>query len=506
VAGRKTGPHHSGELAAANSGRRPQWIANHIGMIEKRLLDRGPLAAKAVPIDASARARKSRPASEQCARERGGGRGIANAHFSEHDEIHILADDRVSGPDRGEKISLAHGGRSGEIGGRPFEFKWHHTELRTRELRKLIDRRTARGKIGDHLYGHFGRKRRNPLASDTVISGEDENFALLERGRIASLPGRKPAREVFQAPKASLGLGQLGLAGAGRIGHSRIGAGKIEASGAQVIERDEIGHFSVGSKVQRGGTRDITGMGGIITDLRVGLAFCTRLPISSPDGVRLADAAWTLPVAGGVVGAAGALVYCAATGLDLPPVVSATLAIATTAIVTGCLHEDGLGDTADGFGGGRSPARVLEIMRDSRIGTYGVIALILSFALRIGALASLPSAGLAALTLIGANAGARGALPVFMRAVPQAREDGLSAGAGIPSQGSAASAAIIGLLALLLCLGLGASLWTLFLTTAALLLLARLACKTAGGQTGDVLGTAEQTVEILTLLVVASLW
>lgn len=247
-------------------------------------------------------------------------------------------------------------------------------------------------------------------------------------------------------------------------------------------------------------------MGGITTDLRTGLAFCTRLPVTAPEGARLTDAAWTFPVAGAVVGLIGGAVFVACAALDLPAFVSATLAIAATALATGALHEDGLADTADGFGGACSAERAVEIMRDSRIGTYGVIALIVTFLLRIGALASLASAGAAlpALALIAAHAGARGALPVFMRAVPRAREDGLSAAAGRPSEGAAAGAVAIGLVVTLLCLGLGVTALSALLIAVALALLARMAIRKIGGQTGDVLGTAEQTGEVLILLVASA--
>lgn len=247
-------------------------------------------------------------------------------------------------------------------------------------------------------------------------------------------------------------------------------------------------------------------MGGLITDLKTGLAFCTRLPVAAPGGRRLADAAWTLPLAGVVVGAVGALVYTLADGLKLPPFVSATLAVGATVAITGCLHEDGLADMADGFGGGQTKARTLEIMRDSRIGTYGVIALILSFLLRVGAIANLATPSLVAVSLIGAHAAARGALPVFMRGVPRARQDGLSVGAGLPGPGAATGAAAIGLLISVFCLGLGTGLWAALLVAAALIVLGLWSLKKIGGQTGDVLGGAEQTAEIMVLLVAASLW
>ena len=87
---------------------------------------------------------------------------------------------------------------------------------------------------------------------------------------------------------------------------------------------------------------------------------------------------WTFPVVGAGVGALGALVYWLADRLGLDPILSAILAVAATLLLTGCLHEDGLADTADGFGASVSRERKLDIMRDSEIGTYGASALILS--------------------------------------------------------------------------------------------------------------------------------
>ena len=247
-------------------------------------------------------------------------------------------------------------------------------------------------------------------------------------------------------------------------------------------------------------------MGAITTELRTGLAFCTRLPVTAPATASLAQAAWTFPVVGALVGAIGALVYWLADGLSLPPFVSATLAVAATALVTGCLHEDGLADTADGFGGGGTKDRKLEIMRDSRTGTYGVVALIVSFLLRAGAIASLAGPGLAAAALIAAHAGGRAALPLFMRAVPNAREDGLSARMGTPPTGPSSIAALVGLVLLMLFLGVGTGLVAALLVVVGLIVVARLSLKQIGGQTGDVLGAVEQTSEILILLTAAALW
>lgn len=248
-------------------------------------------------------------------------------------------------------------------------------------------------------------------------------------------------------------------------------------------------------------------IGGLITDLKTGLAFLTRLPLAHSaraEGADVARAAWTFPIVGAVVGGFGALAYWLAHAAGQHPFVSCVLALAATVLVTGCLHEDGLADTVDGFGGGASPERKLEIMRDSGIGAYGASALVLSLMLRAGAVASLADPALVTPALIAAHAGARATLPAFMRLVPRARQDGLAADAGRPPLGSTVLAGVLGLIAVWLSLGLSGALIALLLVAAASGLMAWLTLRQIGGQTGDVLGALEQACEILILLVAAA--
>jgi adenosylcobinamide-GDP ribazoletransferase len=246
---------------------------------------------------------------------------------------------------------------------------------------------------------------------------------------------------------------------------------------------------------------------GLSTDLKTGLAFLTRLPLAraAPStGGDIAEASWTFPIVGAGLGVLGALVYWIAHGLNLPAFVGAALAVAAILLATGCLHEDGLADTVDGFGGGTTEVRKLEIMRDSQLGSYGAAALTLSLMLRVGAIAALAEPATVVAALIAAHAGARAVMPMFMRRVPRARLDGLSAETGAPPQQSAMLAIAIGVAVLLLCLGFGATLVTALLLTIALGLLAWLSMAQIGGQTGDVLGTVEQVSEIVILLVAAA--
>ena len=245
----------------------------------------------------------------------------------------------------------------------------------------------------------------------------------------------------------------------------------------------------------------------LVAELKAALMFFTRLPI--PNGAAmeegsLARATWAAPVAGVVVGLIGALVYWIAWKLNLPPLPSAVLALAATAAVTGALHEDGLADVADGFGGGKTVERKLEIMRDSRIGTYGVCALILSFMLRAGAIAALADPKLVAFALVAAHAASRATLPAFMTAVPPARTDGLSAGAGSPPKESIGIAAAIGVLMLALMLGIGSGIIAIVFVLLGFVFLWWLCERQIKGQTGDVLGALQQAAEILVLLTAAA--
>ena len=239
-------------------------------------------------------------------------------------------------------------------------------------------------------------------------------------------------------------------------------------------------------------------------ELKASIVFCTRLPLlpATPlSGNSLSRAAWAFPVAGILVGLVGAIVYGIVHRLGLPPWPAAALSVAATMLATGCLHEDGLADTADGFGGGNTREQKLNIMRDSRIGAYGVCALAMALLLRVGALASLPGAHAVVWALIASHAAARATVPALMLLLPPARSDGLSFDAGKPAGEAVAAAAVIGFLILAICLHLGHGLLALIVLATIVALMAWLATRQIGGQTGDVLGALEQVSEIAVLLV-----
>jgi len=247
-----------------------------------------------------------------------------------------------------------------------------------------------------------------------------------------------------------------------------------------------------------------------LADVRACLGLLTRIPMpgGSEDGAaaraQLAGASWAFPVVGALIGAMGAVVFVLASAVGLPPWVAALLAVASTVLTTGGLHEDGLADVADGFGGAVAPEDKLAIMRDSRIGTYGTLALILSVALRAAALAAIAEPLAAAAALVAAHAGARAGLPAVMRGVPLARADGLAADAGMPEAATVGTAiGLAGLIAFVM-LGVGTAVLALAAAAAATAAMAAWARRQIGGYSGDVLGAVQQLAEIAILLAVAT--
>lgn len=232
-------------------------------------------------------------------------------------------------------------------------------------------------------------------------------------------------------------------------------------------------------------------------------ALLTALPVSvdhAAAGARGAAAAWAYPLIGALVGLIGGLVYAALAGLGVAGAPAGFAAVAAMAVVTGMLHEDGLADMADGLGLAHGKARALEIMRDSRVGSFGVAALILALGARATAIGAF-SAVEAILALAAAGALSRTALVWVWRLLPAAREEGLAAEAGRPEQATALAALAIGVALALPAVGLsgGALLGALAATVLVASLVARLALRRIGGQTGDVLGGVQQLTEAAAL-------
>lgn len=243
-------------------------------------------------------------------------------------------------------------------------------------------------------------------------------------------------------------------------------------------------------------------------DIIAALGLLTRLPVrvdAARATQRSALSAWAWPLAGLVPALVGWAVGTTAICAGLPSLFAACLMLLGQIMVTGALHEDGLADVADGFWGGYDRARRLEIMKDSRIGAYGVIGLVLILGLRATALAAILNAPaiLSALIIVGVTS--RLPMVLLMSAQPNARGHGLASQVGRPKAptvwiASIATALIVLTLApsalplLLVCLGLGS------------IALAATAKAKIGGQTGDVLGASQQISEVIALAVMVSLF
>lgn len=244
-----------------------------------------------------------------------------------------------------------------------------------------------------------------------------------------------------------------------------------------------------------------------IADLHLATVFLTRLPLPPLGALgegALARSMRAFPLAGALVGFCAGLVYWAASAL-LTPALAGLAAVAASVWLTGAMHEDGLADVADGLGGGRDRAHKLEIMHDSRVGSYAVAALIFSIALRSQSVAALADGGKALAALVAAAAVSRAALPVMMAAWVPARRDGLAVSTGRPGGGVAATAAGLGLLLLLVCLGLKAALAALATALCLAAVVWVLARRGIGGYTGDVLGATQQAMELGVLLAVVGM-
>jgi adenosylcobinamide-GDP ribazoletransferase len=231
--------------------------------------------------------------------------------------------------------------------------------------------------------------------------------------------------------------------------------------------------------------------------------FSTRLPVPEWIGhsqAQLDRAARYFPLVGALVGAIGAAVTLGA-ALRLPASIAILLGMAATLLATGAFHEDGLADSCDAFGGGWDKAQVLAIMKDSRIGSYGAIAIGLALLIKFQALYAIDAlaspAGLA-IALVAAHAASRLAPLALMRWLDYARDD--ASGKAKPlarsiDNGGLVLAAVFGLAPCVM-LAADAALAALFgmaLTTAASAVYFR---RRIGGYTGDCLGASQQLAEI----------
>ena len=245
----------------------------------------------------------------------------------------------------------------------------------------------------------------------------------------------------------------------------------------------------------------------LLDDARICLIFFTRIPVSWPEDLpreRITRAFQAAPIVGLTTGLIGALVYALSFWAFNGSVhICATLAVAAQVLSTGAFHEDGFADFFDGVGGGQTPEARLEIMRDSRIGTYGSVALLLAVILKIFLVSEIAQVWQAGLCLIISGTLARVALVHFMTLVKPAAQDGISAEAGQPTKFEATTATIMGgviaSVSVVLAVQLGFILPAIGAVVGAGLgagLIALVSSKHLGGQTGDALGASAVAAEI----------
>lgn len=236
-------------------------------------------------------------------------------------------------------------------------------------------------------------------------------------------------------------------------------------------------------------------------DMVSALSFFSRLPVANPPGsLNLRESAGAWPLAGLLLAVCPAVVVVVNSWLGITLLVSAFLAVAAAIAVTGALHEDGLADTFDGLSHGRSMSERLAIMRDSRLGAFGTLALILSVGIRVAAVAGLavyPSD--AVMALLGTAVVSRSLALWHWSVLPPARHDGMAFEAGQPDSAALQVGLLTGLIAaIVLIIAFGwAAILGLVLAALGVALFSPLVNRRLGGHTGDTIGAMQQIAETL---------
>jgi adenosylcobinamide-GDP ribazoletransferase len=244
------------------------------------------------------------------------------------------------------------------------------------------------------------------------------------------------------------------------------------------------------------------------SDLTVAFMLLTRLPVQAfsraSDVPDMARCVWAFPVVGLAVGLAGGVAYWLASCAGLSPLLASAWSLAAMLAITGGFHEDGLADTADGFGGGATPAAKLAIMRDSRIGSYGALALVFSSLIRVAAIGGIGRPGAVIIGLALAGMVGRSAMVLPLLLLAPARPDGMAAAVGRPRLASAVFASAVAGVSPFCFLHAGAALIVVVLAAGTTFAVGRLAAAQINGYTGDVLGATVVAVECAVLTVLAS--
>ncbi len=255
-------------------------------------------------------------------------------------------------------------------------------------------------------------------------------------------------------------------------------------------------------------------MNELVLDTGRAVAFLSRIPVPdrffSKQDTTPARSARAYALAGIIVSVPGAIVLVMLLGAGLDPLFAAALSVVCQLLTTGALHEDGLADCADGLGGGRDRTAALNIMKDSTIGAYGGIALVMVLVLRVSGLAAIATASgplVAAMAFVSVAVISRAAMVWHWYSLPAAKSDGVAATAGTPDWSVTQMALVSGgLISAALCLpivGITGVVAFLVLTTIACVVFTRTVRARIDGHTGDTIGATQQICEIAALFALA---
>jgi adenosylcobinamide-GDP ribazoletransferase len=524
---------HGGDLASAEATQYLEGITK-MGLVKGYgAAHRVGLAAQAFAVNSGTRSHPVLGSAAKQAMGNGcGDRGVADPHFSHAQEVAVGGNRLHAIGHGGRAVSLVEGGIGCDVARRNLECQFEHLQTKVEGLADLVDGGATRLEVGHHLGGYSLGIGSNALGYHAMVAGENGDDGALDPRRIVVLPATEPFGDRFKSAECSGRLGQPAVTGPTGFNGLGIGSGKALDQCANVIEWQRGGgicHFrgrlliSPSSSQDSGSTRNMSDDSEPQSEgvrrfrpfawLLVSLRFLTRLPIPfvrTIDPPPLAEAMGMFPIAGAVIGAISGAVLVGCHLMALPAYFCAAAALGAGALLTGALHEDGLADIADGFGGGKSREHRLEIMRDSRIGAYGTIALCLTLLARAALLVALLRLPPASTVILVASAAAfsRALMVDLMWATRPARRDGLSVLAGRPSRNTTLLALAIG--------GLGAGVaggsvlspaagvLALVAGGVALAMVRAIAMRKIGGQTGDVVGAGQVLSETAMLAVYAA--
>jgi len=253
-----------------------------------------------------------------------------------------------------------------------------------------------------------------------------------------------------------------------------------------------------------------------LDDIARATGFLSRLPMparhfTDHDG-SLSRASGMFPIAGLIIALCPGLVLLILSMFNANAALTVLIILTGLVCLTGALHEDGLADSADAFGARGGREHMLEIMKDSRIGTYGVLALMMSFALRAIALTiilSVIGGWNTFLLLLAVAAASRAAMVWHWNTLPAARHDGVAASVGAPEEGAWKLALLFGGVLFIVLVALSSGLISALLSLAILIAAAQqwtsLVRTKLGGHTGDTIGATQQIAETLCLTTLALL-